>query len=409
MWVDGIGGVMKAKVSLLARINDGTRAFPFVTVNVARRGIKLPVEKGGKTYLQDSILGFYVRYTDNGKRRIEKIGKDDLVDVLARYQAIERDHSRIREGKLPLEQTSSLVQKPGSRSLVTCSREFEEYLVSIKRKPRAIESYMGSIRCFMKSCNKQIDDITRKDILNFLDWMESNLQKRSSGHPNNTYRNKLRDVKIFLKHFGVEMPLETKSWPKEIEKKKEKYSTESVNKMMKAAKTEDEKDLLNFLLKTGFRDDEVAHAQYKDIDFKKATINVHYKPEFNWTPKDNEPRKEDIVLESRLVDRMKARMRRYNSKPADLIFPNSAGKPNQHLVRIVQQVAKRAKIEGTIGLHKFRKTFGTLVAKQMGLEQARIWLGHDDVQTTQSYLASDEMTPEQSRKAVTSLFSGFGD
>jgi integrase/recombinase XerD len=399
---------MRAKVSLVARINDGTRTFPFVSVQVSRKGVKLPIEKDGKVYLQDSILGFYVRYTDNGKRKIEKIGKDP-VDVFARYQAIERDHSRIREGKLPLEQVSSVVQRPGTRTLTACSQEFEEYLVSIKRKPRAIESYMGSIRCFMKSCNKQIDDITRKDILNFLDWMQSNLQKRSSGHPNNTYRNKLRDVRIFLKHFGVGMPLENKSWPKEIEKKKEKYSTDSVNKMMKAAKSEDEKDLLNFLLKTGFRDDEVAHAQYKDIDFTKATINVHYKPEFNWTPKDNEPRKEDIVLESRLVDRMKARMKRYDRKPGDLIFPNSVGKPNQHLVRIVQQVAKRAKIEGTIGLHKFRKTFGTLVAKQMGLEQARIWLGHDDVQTTQSYLASDEMTTEQSRKAVTSLFSGFGD
>jgi integrase len=400
---------MKAKVSLLARINDGTKAFPFVTVALGRRGIKLPVEKDGKVYLQDSILGFYVRYTDNGKRKIEKIGKDDLVDVLARYQAIERDHSRIREGKLPLEQTSSLVQKPGNRSLAACAQEFEEYLVSIKRKPRSVESYIGSIKCFMKSCNKLIDDITRKDILNFLDWMEINLEKREGGHPNNTYRNKLRDVKIFLKHFNIEMPLESKSWPKEIDKKKEKYSTDSVNKMMKAAETEDEKDLLSFLLKTGFRDDEVAHAQYKDIDFKKATINVHYKPEFNWTPKDNEPRKEDIVLESRLVERMKARMKRYGAKPADLIFPNSVGKPNEHLIRIVQRVAKRAKVEGRIGLHKFRKTFGTIVAKEKGLEQARIWLGHDDVATTQAYLASDEMTTEQSRKAVDSMFSSFGD
>jgi integrase len=293
--------------------------------------------------------------------------------------------------------------------LTACAQEFEEYLVSIKRKPRSIESYMGSIKSFMKSCNKLIDDITRKDILNFLDWMEKNLEKREGGHPNNTYRNKLRDLKIFLKHFNIEMPLESKSWPKEIDKKKEKYSTDSVNKMMKGAETEDEKDLLSFLLKTGFRDDEVAHAQYKDIDFKKATINVHYKPEFNWTPKDNEPRKEDIVLESRLVERMKARMKRYRAQPADLIFPNSVGKPNEHLIRIVQRVAKRAKITGRIGLHKFRKTFGTIVAKEMGLEQARIWLGHDDVQTTQSYLAPDEMTTEQSRKAVGSMFSNFGD
>src|SRR2546422_3696258 len=76
-WITG--GVMKAKVSLLARINDGTKAFPFVTVEISRRGIKLPVEHNGKIYMDDKILGFYVRYTDNGKRKIEKIGKDDLV------------------------------------------------------------------------------------------------------------------------------------------------------------------------------------------------------------------------------------------------------------------------------------------------------------------------------------------
>jgi integrase len=401
---------MKAKVSLVARINDGTGAFPFVGVKVSRRGLKLPVEKAGKTYGPESILGFYVRYTENGKRKIEKIGKDP-VDALSRYQAIERDQARVREGKVPLDPVSSLpTSKPGKRSLAACAHEFESDLISTKRKPRSIESYMGSINCFIRSCSKPgIDDITRKDILNFLDWMEANLEKRNGGHSNNTYRNKLRDLKIFLKRFNIVMPLESKDWPKEIEKKKEKYSTDSINKMMKAAKTEDEKDLLNFLLKTGFRDDEVAHAQYKDIDFKRATINVHYKPEYDWTPKDNEPRKEDIVLEARLIERMKARMKRLSAKPGELIFPNGSGRPNQHLIRIVQRVAKRAKIQGRIGLHKFRKTFGTIVANRMGLEQARVWLGHDDVATTQAYLASDELTSEQSRKAVGSMFADFGD
>jgi integrase/recombinase XerD len=401
---------MKAKVTLLARINDGTQAFPFVKVEVSRRGIKLPVEKDGKTYLSDSVLGFYARYSESGKRKIITLGRDP-VDAFAQYQTIERDHERVREGKLPLEPVSSLpTAKPGKRNLAACAREFEADLLSAKRKPRSIESYMGSVNSFIKSYSKStIDEITRKDVLHFLDWMETNLEKRNGGHPNNTYRNKLRDLKIFLKHFDIDLPLKSKDWPKEIEKKKEKYSTDVVNKMMKAAETEDERDLLSFLLKTGFRDDEVAHAQYKDIDFKKGTINVYYKPEFDWTPKDNEPRKEDIVLESRLVVRMKVRMRRYGAKSTDLIFPSSAGKPNQHLIRIVQRVAKRAKVEGRIGLHKFRKTFGTIVAKEKGLEQARIWLGHDDVATTQAYLASDEMTTEQSRKAVDSMFSDFGN
>jgi len=67
---------MQAKASLVARINDGTGAFPFVSVEVSRRGIKLPVEKDGKFFEPDRVLGFYVRYTDNGRRKIEKVGKD---------------------------------------------------------------------------------------------------------------------------------------------------------------------------------------------------------------------------------------------------------------------------------------------------------------------------------------------
>src|ERR1700676_471568 len=115
---------MKAKVSLLARINDGTGAFPFVTVEITRRGIKLPVEKNGKIYGDKDVLGFYVRYSDNGQRKIEKVGKDP-VDALARYQAFERDHARIREGKLPLEPVSSIApNKPGNRSLAKCAQEF---------------------------------------------------------------------------------------------------------------------------------------------------------------------------------------------------------------------------------------------------------------------------------------------
>jgi hypothetical protein len=45
----------------------------------------------------------------------------------------------------------------------------------------------------------------------------------------------------------------------------------------------------------------------------------------------------------------------------------------------------------------------------MGLEQARVWLGHDDVQTTQDYLASDELSPIESHKAIRAVFKGFGD
>jgi integrase len=55
-------------------------------------------------------------------------------------------------------------------------------------------------------------------------------------------------------------------------------------------------------------------------------------------------------------------MKRYDAKPSDLIFPNADEKPNRHLIRVIHRIAKRAGIPGRIELHKFRKTFATLVA-----------------------------------------------
>jgi hypothetical protein len=51
-----------------------------------------------------------------------------------------------------------------------------------------------------------------------------------------------------------------------------------------------------------------------------------------------------------------------------------------------------------------------MVANARGLEQARIWLGHDDIATTQAYLAADEWTSaEDSRAKQQAIFEAVGD
>ena len=105
-------------------------------------------------------------------------------------------------------------------------------------------------------------------ILNFIDWMRENLKTRAFGQPNNTYRNRLKDITVFFNHFKITMPL-PKKWPKATKKNADKYSMDSINKMLDVAE-EDEKDLLSFFLYTGFRDEEAAHAKYSDIDFPQG-------------------------------------------------------------------------------------------------------------------------------------------
>jgi hypothetical protein len=64
-----IAGV-KPKVTLLARVSDGTESFAFITATIGRRGIVLPIEGRGRFFEPDSITGFYARYPANGKRKI---------------------------------------------------------------------------------------------------------------------------------------------------------------------------------------------------------------------------------------------------------------------------------------------------------------------------------------------------
>ena len=86
---------------------------------------------------------------------------------------------------------------------------------------------------------------------------------------------------------------------------------------------------------------------------------------------------------------MKARQKRYAAQKCALIFPSGVCKPDEHLLRRVRAVAERANITQPITLHKFRRTFGSYIAKAYGVEMARQCLGHSDITTTQGYLAAD--------------------
>jgi len=68
---------MKAKVSLLARVNDGTGAFPQIPAAIYRRAILMPVQRksDGRSFGLKDIIGFYARYPENGKRKFSRLEK----------------------------------------------------------------------------------------------------------------------------------------------------------------------------------------------------------------------------------------------------------------------------------------------------------------------------------------------
>jgi integrase len=406
---------MRAKPALVARVNDGTKAFPRIPVEIRRRAIVFPIErKDGRLFHPADIIGFYARYSLDGKPYVKPLGKDSNA-AYTQFQQIEGNVARVRQGLEPMHKPEPVAEPEPStpaqdRTLRTCAAQFKTNIVALGKKKATIYAYTLAVDDLVKRFpDKTIDEITRQDIIAYMSFLRTNIKKRN-GDPEHTLRNRLRNLTVFFHSFGLKIPLAMREMKKPMRSNPTRYSLDFINKLLQHAE-EQEKDLIHFFLNTGFRDEEVAFAKWSDIDFVKGSINVQAKPEFNWTPKDGEARTQDIVLQDKFLDRMKARKERSNRKPSDLIFPQARKeKPDMHLIKIVQRVAKRAGItDKRITLHSFRRTFGSIVAKEYGIEQARIWLGHSDIETTQHYLAADEMTTEQSRNKVKAMFSGVGD
>jgi len=108
-----------------------------------------------------------------------------------------------------------------------------------------------------------------------------------------------------------------------------------------------------------------------------------------------------------LLKRLEARKKRQD--PAShLIFPNTKGRPDMHLIRQLHKVvakveAKGGEIEGVPTLHRFRRTYASMMIAHTDLQTVSELLGHADLQTTSRYLASDRA---KARAGTRTAFQG---
>jgi integrase len=415
---------MQAKVSLQARVNDGTGRFPQISAEIHRRAILIPVERksDGRMFDLKDIIGFYARYPENGKRVVKPLGTDPVA-AYTQFVQIEQDFSRVRKGLLPLNPPEAKPAPNGDRDIRALAAEYKANLPTYGKKKGTITQYSRAIDDFVSLYTKtkrSIDDVDENDITNYLAWMRTNVrrQKNKGGDSQHTYRNRIRHLYVFLNQYKAPCPVPMRKIKKPVKTRPWKFSNDVINLLLSKA-TREQKDLIQFLVNTGFRDDEVAFAKWSDIDLVKGSINVYPKPQFanrygldsrGWIPKDGESREQDIVLDPKFVKIMRDRKARTKARDDDLVFPTPHRNPDIHLIKKVRKAAKAVGFpEKRISLHAFRRTFGTLIAKAYGIEQARIWLGHSDIQTTQRYLAADEMTTKEYQKKSAKAFEGIGD
>ncbi len=370
------------------------------TVGGKRRFVK-PNKK--RIYPEGTV--FCLRYAANGKRRWETLHAINLNAAL-----------RARASK----EAALLAEAPRPASVppkrVNITDATATYLTNIAatRAHKTWLAYNFILNAFRKSCTKMyLDEIDKSDLTAFVVIL------KKDGQDDRTVANRVAGVVTFLRAHGI---LTVTLRHKYTEKKVKAYSVEEL-RALNAASTDEELQVWQFFLGTGFREDEVAHSCDTDVDFKLKTVSVLEKRQWSWKPKDKEER--TVPIPDSLIELLRVRKAMHPDRW--LIFPNTAGNPQGHFLRLLKNRALVAglncghctgKLEGkTVScqtaaccekwiLHRFRKTFATLHhSNGVPARTIQSWLGHESLETTLRYLADAELASEKTRTQVNGSFA----
>jgi integrase len=328
----------------------------------------------------------------SGRRYRTAVARDEAIDQ-ARRKAIEL--RAIRDGLI-----AGPEPEPKVAPKTTIGDAIDAYLryVKMQRKPRTHLTYRYTLDTLLRAAYKKkyVEDATRADVLDFMTYCyELGLGART------VYDKVVTVLQLFKKH-GRSGLMEKGDWPKYVDAIRPIYEPEELTAMFKVA-TEDEADLLKFILGSGFRDQELRYVAYLDLDFRHHLARVTAKAKWGFTPKNWEER--TVPLPAGLIERLRKRKERKQARPHDLVFGNTKGRPDSEMDMVVKRVAERAGLncgqcvtehnnkcaEGpycmNFFLHKFRHTFATNHLRDgVDIRTVQNWLGHRDIQSTMVYL-----------------------
>ena len=406
---------MKAKIVFLGRIKSDNGSYPFVEIQI----------KNGRPIAPENVTTYYLRYSADGKRKVEPVGQD-LTAAFTSFQNCELNYTRIARGLKPIEQeASALIQDFKNQGAgITIKEAIAGYLEKQKSRienwragersglhKNTVATIDKAMRDFQAACDdfgaKSIEEFKdaargRAILLHFRKWLRENTQRRN-GLPAATDEKKFVYVSEFLASQRVKMAKDKKvrwdgdpgllEWD-EVPKSEKKtvsavvyYTPADLLAMWLAAEevsqrsmfqTEDLRDLLAVLTLTGMRDEEVQHMEFEDIDWNDGIKVGNKLKKWDWKPKNGE---RIIEIIDCFADALRERLRRRSERmgtEVGLIFPNQEGKPDQNLadrINCLQDLAEAGKGQPdnkpykfsrrearTKVIHNFRRTFATVLS-----------------------------------------------
>ena len=365
---------------------------------------------------------YYLEWYEDGKKRRQPIERFEEAVPAARAKFIELQARKagilVELPKLqirPAPAPGLVAAEQPDPSRLTMVVAIDRYLEFCKkqRSLRTFRTYRPALQnYFLNSFTKTyVDEVDRDDILRYIGYcFDHGLAARS-------VYDKVVTVLTLLKRHGHKKLIESSDWPDYVETIRPVYEPEEIHSMLRVA-TPIEALLIKFFLTSGFRNRETRFLSWYDLDFRNSLARVTSKPIWKFNPKNYEERA--VPLPTAMIEQLQQLKEERGAGAADLVFPNTVGKPDTLHLEIIKKVARRAKLNcgqcvsergfkcaqgpycERIFLHKFRHTFATQHLRDgIDIRTLQNWMGHRSIKSTMVYLKGI-----QSRDALAKVNAG---
>ena len=265
------------------------------------------------------------------------------------------------------------------RSISLAVAEFLED-VKLTKEHKTYTGYEIALGYFQESCAKvNLESIDRKDILKFLAFLKKN--KKQSPR---SVHNKFACLQTFLSQNGISKLIDKKDRPKFVSQEVEIFENGELENLCKVCSPYHQ-TLYQFLLMTGLREQEAMYCVWNDVNLDASTINMRWKPQYDFAPKGY--REREVPIPTKLVEILRE-FKPKDAKGDSLVFCTATGRPDIHMIRALKRNAAKAGLDrNRYWLHKFRATFATRhLTAGVDLRTVQAWLGHTNLESTIRYL-----------------------
>jgi integrase len=321
---------------------------------------------------------YYLEWRERGRRKRLSVGKDATVAFNSQIRKLKELEARAEglEVQVPKDD-------PNRAQLRSAMADFLDE-IKLSRKDKTWRGYKVSFAYFQQACDKKCaEDLERIDLLRFVAFLRD--KKKLAPR---TIFNKFTCVMTFLEAQGLPKLLGKNDRPRYVETEVEIFEDNQLIDLYPAC-TLYHRTLYDFLLMTGFREQEAMHITWENIRFGANIIEMRWKPQFNWSPKAYKER--EVPVPDELLESLEAYRKTLPPKraaPGALVFSTKSGKRDKHMIRALKRNAKKAKLNPEdFWLHKFRATFATTHLRAgVDLKTVMAWMGQTTMDSIIRYL-----------------------